>query len=243
MLLVSLHGLIIPIVTVASYSPTHAPKTLDRVQHGHTESDQRLMSRVKSGLSSRNRKIEDSIGSEIRIGDGIWNGIEDGIKNGIRYGTGSQVGSTQFLIPPSSCVACNHLGEEGSEQGWMSNSEEEPWMRSNGEEEPWRRSGEEEGGHRCPEWASAPPILDDDGKSTSRWFQYAYCMFSTSLMHHYHYTAQVATAQVVVIGTQTTPLWSAMIPNLRTGMRLTSSSLTIIITSSSYHLTFVAILS
>ena len=171
MLLVSLHGLIIPIVTVASYSPTDAPKNLDRVQHGHTESDQRLMSRVKSGLSSRNRKIEDSIGSEIRIGDGIWNGIGDGIGdgigNGIRYGTGFQVGSTQFPISPSTCIACDTLGEDGSETGWMRYGKEEPWMR-HGEEELWMRSnGEEDGGHRCPEWASAPPILDDNGKVTS----------------------------------------------------------------------------
>merc|ERR1719239_495173 len=39
---------------------------------------------------------------------------------------------------------------------------EEPWM-SSGEEEPWMRSAEEVEEHRCPEWASAPPILDEDG--------------------------------------------------------------------------------
>ena len=158
MLLVSLHGLIIPIVTVASYSPTNAPKTLDSVQHGHAESDPKWSSRVKSGLSSRNRNIEDSFGSEIRIGDGIWNGIGDGIGDG----TGSQVVSTQFPISPSSCISCDTLGEDGSETGWMRYGKEEPWMRSNGEEV-------EE--HRCPEWASAPPILDDDanGEVTSLW--------------------------------------------------------------------------
>ena len=164
MLLVSLHGLIIPIVTVASYSPTDATKTLDRVQQGLTESDPNWTSRVKSGLSSMNREIEDSIGSGIRIGDGIWNRIGDG--------TGAHLGSTQFPISPSTCITCDTLGEGGNdkkwvsygamEEPWMSYGEEEPWMRY-GEEEPWMRYSEEVEEHRCPEWASAPPILDEDG--------------------------------------------------------------------------------
>ena len=134
MLLVSLHGLIIPIVTVASYSPTNAPQTLHSV---NPLSDQKLINSVRSGLSSGlGERIEDEIGVGIRAGSGD-----------VRIG--SQLGSKHFPISPSTCIACDPLGEYGSDEGWM-------------------RSGEEEAEHRCPEWASAPPSLDDaaDGNQT-----------------------------------------------------------------------------
>ena len=44
----------------------------------------------------------------------------------------------------------------------------------------------------------------------------------TSLTNHYN-QVQVATAQAAAIGTQTTPPWSAMTLNSRTGMRSSSS--------------------
>ena len=136
MLLVSLHGLIIPIVTVASYSPTNAPQTLHSV---HPLSDQKLINSVRSGLSSGLReRIEDEIGVGIRAGSGD-----------VRIG--SQLGSKHFPISPSTCIACDPLGENGSDKRWMDSGEEEAWMRS----------GEKVTEHRCPEWASAPPSLDD----------------------------------------------------------------------------------
>ena len=151
MLLVSLFGLVIPVVTVASYSPTNVPETFDS---GHTRSDQNS---VRSEHSSGIKEI-------------IEDSIEDRLEEEIGIGIGklmidSQLGSTHLPISPSACIACDPLGQGGRNAGLM-RSENEAWMRS-GDEVSWMRSEEEEvAEHRCPEWASAPPILDDatDGK-------------------------------------------------------------------------------
>ena len=182
MLLVSLHGLIIPIVTVASYSPTNAPQTLDSV---HKPSDQKLINSVRSNLSSGIRdRDEDRIGK--RIGDKIGDRIEDKVGDRIWVGIGSQLGSPHFPISPPTCISCDPLGEDGSDGGWMRPGEKVPWMRS-GDEEPWirpggemawMRSGEEVAEHRCPEWASAPPSLDEAGDGK--------CLYSTKIRIRCH---------------------------------------------------------
>ena len=119
MLLASLLGLIIPIVTVASYSPT----TLDR------EGAQKLSGSVESKLQGR----RDYPGDKILSGFG-------NVKEKV---IGSQVDSANFPISPPTCIACDSLG--GSENGWR------------------KSGGEELEEHRCPEWASAPPVLDGHG--------------------------------------------------------------------------------
>ena len=178
MLLVSLHGLIIPIVTVASYSPTNAPQSLDSV---HTPSDQKLINSVRSGLSSG---IRERIGDKIE--DKIGDKIEDRIGVGSGVGSGTQLGSKHFPISPPTCISCDPLGEDGSDEGWMRPGEKVPWMRS-GDEEPWirprdemawMRSGEEVAEHRCPEWASAPPSLDEAGDGK--------CLYSTKIRIRCH---------------------------------------------------------
>ena len=182
MLLVSLHGLIIPIVTVASYSPTNAPQTLDRV---HTPSGQKLIDSVRSGLSSGIRdRDEDRIGKT--IGDKIGDRIEDKVGDRIWVGIGSQLGSPHFPISPPTCISCDPLGEDGSDEGWTRPGEKEPWMRrgddmawmSYAEEVAWMRSGEEVAEHRCPEWASAPPSLDHAGDGK--------CLYSTKIRIRCH---------------------------------------------------------
>ena len=102
------------------------------------------------------------------LSSGIRESIEDRIEEEIGIEIEKlMINSQQHLpISPSTCIACDPLGHGGRNAGLMrSDGEEEAWMRS-GDEKQWMRSGEEVAEHRCPEWASAPPILDDatDGK-------------------------------------------------------------------------------
>ena len=134
MLLASLLGLIIPIVTVASYSPT----TLDR------EGAQKLSGSVESKLQGGRdypgiRIVDHGKNYGIKTGDRILSGFGN-VKEKV---LGSQVDSANFPISPPTCIACDSLG--GSENGWR------------------KSGGEELEEHRCPEWASAPPVLDGHG--------------------------------------------------------------------------------
>ena len=109
MLLASYLRLIIPVVTVASYSPTTRTLAFHEA-------------RGQSTLTA-NEKFK-----RVNIGNGIkaWEEVV--------------IRGTQ----PTS-ISCDHLRESESENGnkWVGNLEE--------------------GQHRCPEWASTPPIPDENG--------------------------------------------------------------------------------
>ena len=109
MLLASYLRLIIPVVTVASYSPTTRTLTVHEAHGQSTLTANEKLTRVKIG-------------------------------NGIKAWEEIVIRETQ-----PTCIACDHLGESESENG-----------------NKWRRNFEE-GQHRCPEWASTPPIPDENG--------------------------------------------------------------------------------